>query len=191
MAIASVSYPAGVSEFEKSGLTPIPSEVVKPYRLKESPVQFECKVKEIVTLGEHGGAGHLIICDVLRIHIAENVIDEKGRIDPHKLDLVGRLGRAYYVRASGSALFTLHQDQEVIPIGFDALPLAIRQSKVLTGNDLGQLAGLLAFPTAEAIAAAKAAVTGLSEEALHQKAQALLAEERAEEALALLMAAGV
>lgn len=191
MAIASVSYPAGVSEFEKSGLTPIPSEVVKPYRLKESPVQFECKVKEIVTLGEHGGAGHLIICDVLRIHIDENVIDDKGRIDPHKLDLVGRLGRAYYVRASGSALFTLHQDQEVIPIGFDALPAAIRQSKILTGNDLGQLAGLLAFPTAEAIAAAKAAATGLSEEALHQKAQALLAEERAEEALALLMAGSV
>ena len=191
MALASVSYPPGVSEFEKSGLTPIPSDLVKPYRLKESPAQFECKVSQVITLGDKGGAGHLIICDVLRMHLADEVIDERGRIDPDKLDLVGRLGRAYYVRASGSALFTLHQDQERLALGFDQLPLAIRQSPILSGSDLAQLAGLYELPSAEAIAAFEAAnpqYKGLTTEARHQAAKTLLAEEQAEAAFCLLMA---
>jgi len=152
MAIASVSYPSDISEFDKSGLTPIASQFVKPARVKESPVQFECKVKEIITLGEHGGAGHLIICEVVCIHINENVIDERNRIDPNKLDLVGRLGRAYYVRASGNALFTVAQDQEIIALGFDKLPNHIKNSSVLTGNQIGLIAGLTKFPTEEEIA---------------------------------------
>lgn len=152
MAIASVSYPSDISEFDKSGLTPIASQFVKPARVKESPVQFECKVKEIITLGEHGGAGHLIICEVVCIHINENVIDDRNRIDPNKLDLVGRLGRAYYVRASGNALFTVAQDQEIIALGFDKLPNHIKNSSVLTGNQIGLIAGLYKFPTDEEIA---------------------------------------
>ena len=147
MALASISYPADVNEFEKSGLTPIASEVVKPARVKESPVQFECRVNEVQTLGEHGGAGHLIICEVLRIHIDENIIDERGRIDPHKADLVGRLGRAYYVRASGDALFTVVQDQETIGIGYDQMPQHILNSATLVGNEIAQLAGITAIPT--------------------------------------------
>jgi len=149
MALASVSYPAEISEFEKTGLTAIESEHVKPFRIKESPVQFECKVDEIITLGEHGGAGHLIICKVECIHIDEDVINERNRIDPHKLDLVGRLGRAYYVRASGDAIFDVYQPPAEIALGFDGLPHHIRESKVFTGNDIAQFAGQLQFPLSE------------------------------------------
>jgi flavin reductase (DIM6/NTAB) family NADH-FMN oxidoreductase RutF len=151
MTIASVNYAPGVSEFEKSGLTPIASETVKPFRVKESPVQFECKVKEVITLGDHGGAGHLVICEVQRIHVRESVIDDKNRIDPNKLDLVGRLGRAYYVRASGDALFTLFQEPEQVALGFDKLPESIRHSPYLSGNELASIASLTEFPSEEDI----------------------------------------
>lgn len=151
MAVASISYAPEVSEFVKSGLTPIDSVSVRPPRVKESPVQFECKVKDIITLGEHGGAGHLIICEVVQIHYDENIMDERGRIDPNKLDLVGRLGRNYYVRASGAALFGVNQDQETIGIGFDQLPAHIRNSNLLVGNELAQLAGLTQIPSMEAV----------------------------------------
>ncbi len=151
MAVASISYGAEVSEFVKSGLTPIDSVLVRPPRVKESPMQFECRVKDIITLGEHGGAGHLIICEVVQIHYDERIMDERGRIDPNKLDLVGRLGRNYYVRASGDALFTVHQDQETIGIGFDQLPLHILNSSILVGNELAQLAGLTQIPSREAV----------------------------------------
>jgi flavin reductase (DIM6/NTAB) family NADH-FMN oxidoreductase RutF len=149
MTIASVTYAPGVSEFEKSGLTPIPSDMVKAPRVKESPVQFECKVKEIITLGENGGAGHLVICEVLKLHIRESVIDANNRIDPNKIDLVGRLGRAYYVRASGDALFTLFQEPEQMALGFDKLPDSVRKSPSLSGNELACIASLTQFPTAE------------------------------------------
>jgi hypothetical protein len=151
MAFASVTFPTNISEFEKTGLTPIPSDLVKPFRVKESPAQMECRVKDIITLGEHGGAGHLIICDVLRMHIDENVIDDNNRIDPHKIDLMGRMGRAYYVRASGAAIHTIVQSVEEIGIGFDQLPESIRSSSILTGNNLGQLAGLTTLPEKEDI----------------------------------------
>ncbi len=149
MALASVSYPSEVSEFEKSGLTPVESDLVKPFRIKESPVQFECKVSEIIMLGEHGGAGHLIICKVLRLHIDENVVDDRNRIDPHKIDLVGRLGRAHYVRASGAAIFDIYQSPNDIALGFDNLPEHILNSKVFTGNDIAQFAGCTEFPLPE------------------------------------------
>jgi flavin reductase (DIM6/NTAB) family NADH-FMN oxidoreductase RutF len=155
MAIASIQYPSEVSEFEKAGLTPVPSDLVKPPRVKESPAQMECKVKEIITLGEQGGAGHLIICEVVRMHVAEEVIDDKGRIDPHKMDLMGRMGRAYYVRCSGPAVKTIVQPVMQLAVGFDALPQKVRDSHVLTANNLGQLAGLLALPTKEEVEASE------------------------------------
>ncbi len=147
MAVCSVEFPAGVSEFEQSGLTPIPSEVVRPPRVKESPAHLECKVRDIITLGEHGGAGHLIICEVVRLHISEEVVDERGRIDPHKIDLMGRLGRAYYVRASGDAVYTIVQPVTKMVIGYPSLPEHVRHSRVLTGNHIGLLAGLHEVPT--------------------------------------------
>ncbi|MEK7255533.1 MAG: flavin reductase family protein [Bacteroidota bacterium] len=153
MAVASAQFPKGINEFEKSGLTPIPADLVRPFRVKESPVQMECKVTDVITLGEQGGAGHLIICEMLRMHIAESVLDERGRIDPHKLDLVGRLGRSYYVRASGDAVFTVVQPIEKPCIGYDRLPDGIKFSPVFTGNNLGQLAGLQEVPNQEEVLA--------------------------------------
>lgn len=201
MAIASVSYPPEVSEFDKSGLTPIPSDLVKPFRIKESPVHFECKVKEIITLGEHGGAGHLIICDVLRLHIDENVLDGE-RIDPHKLDLVGRMGRAYYVRASGDAVFSVYQSPEKIALGFDQLPKSVRESEYLTGNEIAQLAGQYVLPTTAEInnlkekdTVVKTIVAKLEKTPkacvaeLHQYAKQLLVQEEAKKAFEVLLLA--
>jgi flavin reductase (DIM6/NTAB) family NADH-FMN oxidoreductase RutF len=149
MAVASVEYPQGVSEFEKIGLTPIPSDLVKPFRVKESPAHMECVVQEVVPLGEHGGAGHLIICKVLRMHISKSVIEGNNRINPHKMDLMGRMGRAYYVRASGEAIHTIVQSVTDIPVGFDGLPDELKLSPVLTGNQIGLLAGLKVLPKPE------------------------------------------
>lgn len=146
MALTSVQFDKGISEFEKAGLTPIPSDLVAPFRVKESPVHMECKVKDVITLGEHGGAGHLVICEIVRMHIDSNVVDERNRIDPHKIDLMGRMGRAYYVRASGAAVQTIVQSVLDIPLGYDGLPEEIRNSSVLTGNHLGRLGGLLEAP---------------------------------------------
>ena len=155
MAVTSVEFPSDINEFEKAGLTTIASEKVKPFRVKESPVQMECKVKEIITLGDHGGAGHLILCEVVMMHIAEHVVDDNNRINPHKLDLMGRLGRAYYVRASGDAIQTIVQSVTEITIGYDKLPQKIQSSSILRGNELGMLAGIKQIPDSSAIEAAK------------------------------------
>lgn len=151
MAVASAQFDKGVNEFEKSGLTPVPSDLVRPFRVGESPINMECKVTDIITLGDQGGAGHLIVCEMLRMHIREEVLDEKGRIMPDKLDLMGRLGRAYYVRASGNAIYTIAQAIEQPCIGFDNLPKSILESHVFSANNLGQLAGLYAVPTREEV----------------------------------------
>lgn len=151
MAVASVEFPNEVNEFEKTGLTPIASDLVKPPRVAESPAHMECKVKEIITLGEDGGAGHLIICEVVRMHVSKEVLGERNRIDPDKMDLMGRMGRAYYVRCSGPAIHTIVQEYLPVTIGFDQLPDHIKNSSVLTGNDLGKLAGQPTMPTAEEI----------------------------------------
>jgi len=155
VAVSSVEFPSEVSEFEKAGLTPIASELVKPFRVKESPVQMECKVRQIIPLGTGGGAGNLIVCEVLLMHIDEQILDENNRISPHKIDLMGRMGRAYYVRASGESIHTIYQPYLPVCIGFDQLPESIRNSKVLTGNNLGQLAGMAAAPDANAVLALK------------------------------------
>ena len=185
MAVTSVEFPSNINEFEKAGLTTIPSEKVKPFRVKESPVQMECKVKEIITLGDHGGAGHLILCEVVLMHIAEHVVDDNNRINPHKLDLMGRLGRAYYVRASGDAIQTIVQSVTEITIGFDKLPEKVKNSTILTGNELGMLSGIKEVPSEEAIVQAKAepAIAGLigttnETEALHSHVSELLKDPK-------------
>ena len=135
MTVASISYPSDVNEFDKAGLTPIASDLVKPFRIKEAPVQMECKVNDIISLGNTGGAGNLIICEVLRMHINEEILDENQQIDPHKIDLMGRMGRAFYCRASGDAVHKIYQNVTQIGIGADSLPLDVRFSEILTGND--------------------------------------------------------
>ncbi len=151
VSVCGAQFPKGINEFKKSGLTPIPSDLVRPFRVKESPINMECRVKDIITLGDEGGAGHLIICEMLRMHILEEVLDERGRINPHKIDLMGRLGRSYYVRASGAAVHTIVQPIESMCIGYDQLPEQILRSDIFTGNNLGQLAGLLEIPSKEEV----------------------------------------
>ena len=156
MTLTSVRCPKGVSEFEKAGLTPIASDLVRPFRVKESPAQMECKVERIIPLGTEGGAGHLMICTILRMHIDEQVLDAEGkRIDPQKMDLVGRLGKSYYTRAHGNAIFEIAQGEKPMIVGFDGLPESIRKSEVLTGNNIAQIAGLSELPTKEDILTVK------------------------------------
>jgi flavin reductase (DIM6/NTAB) family NADH-FMN oxidoreductase RutF len=145
MSIASAEYPHEVSEFDKSGLTPEDSSFVSPKMVQESPVNMECKVIDIIALGDKGGAGHLIICEVLAMHISEDVLDG-DRIDPHKIDLMGRMGRTFYVRASGNAISSIYQPVTDLPVGFDALPDCIRKNMFLTGNEIGMIAGLKELP---------------------------------------------
>lgn len=150
ISLASTEYADGVDEFLKSGLTPIASEVVKPFRVKESPVQFECKVTQIIPLGTEGGAGNLVLCEVVRIHIDESVLDKNGAIDQHKIDLVSRLGGNWYSR-SNQGLFEVPKPLSTLGIGVDAIPHFIKESKVFNGNDLGVLGNVEALPTEEEI----------------------------------------
>ncbi|PSL49578.1 flavin reductase (DIM6/NTAB) family NADH-FMN oxidoreductase RutF [Chitinophaga niastensis] len=144
--LASCEYPQGVNEFEKAGFTALPSEKVKPFRVKESPVQMECIVKQVIETGQQGGAGNLVICEPVMLHINENILNEHGKIDPHKIDLVARMGGDFYCRASGSAVFEVAKPNTKLGIGVDALPLSIRNSHILTGNNLGQLGNVNEVP---------------------------------------------
>lgn len=150
MSLASTEYPQGVNEFQKSGLTPLPSHNVKPYRVAESPVQLECKVTQILALGQEGGAGNLIICEVVKFHINEAVLDAKGLIDPEKIDLVARLGGNWYSRAK-EGLFEVEKPLATLGIGVDAIPQFVKDSVVFDGNDLGKLGNIEALPTEEEI----------------------------------------
>ncbi|MBS1781611.1 MAG: flavin reductase family protein [Bacteroidetes bacterium] len=144
--LASCEYPQGVNEFEKSGFTPIASDMVKPFRVKESPVNIECRVNEVIETGQEGGAGNLIICEVLCVHINEQILDEDGKINPHKIDLVARMGGDFYCRASGNAVFEVPKPNIQLGIGMDALPKDIRYSSILSGNNLGMLANSTFVP---------------------------------------------
>jgi len=144
--LSSCEYPKGVDEFVKAGFTPVKSDIVKPFRVKESPAQLECKVLQVIETGKEGGAANLIICEVLCMHINDEVLDEQGRIDPHKIDLVARMGADYYCRASGGAVFEVHKPNLELGVGVDALPEHIRHSKVLTGNNLGTLGNCTVIP---------------------------------------------
>ncbi|MFT6845119.1 MAG: flavin reductase (DIM6/NTAB) family NADH-FMN oxidoreductase RutF [Flavobacteriales bacterium] len=144
--LASTEYAEGVNEFEKAGLTPIASDLVKPFRVKESPVQLECIVKEVIELGTEGGAGNLVISEIVKIHVSEAVLDENGKIDPTKIDLVGRMGGNYYARAHGSALFEVTKPLTTLGVGVDAIPADIKNSHFLSGNDLGQLGNVQQLP---------------------------------------------
>ena len=146
MSLASSPYPAGESEFVKSGLTPIPSDLVKPFRVKESPVQFECKVNQVIELGTEGGAGNLIICEVVKFHIDESYLDENQLINQQKIDLVARMGGNWYCRANEHAMFELEKPITTCGVGYDQLPQDFLQSDVLSKNLLARLAGIEEIP---------------------------------------------
>jgi flavin reductase (DIM6/NTAB) family NADH-FMN oxidoreductase RutF len=149
--LASTEYPKGVDEFVKAGLTKEPSERVKPFRVKESPVQIECKVRQVIETGDGGGAANLVICEVLIMHVSEDILDKDGMIDQQKISLVGRLGGNYYVKGFGNSLFEVEKPLANIGIGIDALPEKIKLSKYLSGNDLGKLGNLESEPTLKQI----------------------------------------
>ena len=148
VSLSSTEYPKGINEFVKAGFDMVESDEVQPFRLKQSPAQFECKVIEVVSLGENGGAGNLVICEVIKTHISSQVLDDKGRIDPYKMDLVARAGGNYYSRAK-SGFFEIPKPISSMGIGVDALPKAVIESSIFTGNDLGKLANITNLPSSE------------------------------------------
>lgn len=198
MSLASSPYAPGVDEFKKAGFTPLASEKVAPLRVAEAPVQFECKVNQIIELGQEGGAGNLIICEVVQMHIQEELLNENGLIDQHKIDLVARMGGDWYCRANTHAMFEIKKPITTCGIGYDALPLDIKSSQLLSANDLGQLAGIEELPNETDVNEYK--LLELStlflelehdanalEQALHQKAHELLAQNQLEEAWLTLL----
>jgi flavin reductase (DIM6/NTAB) family NADH-FMN oxidoreductase RutF len=188
MSLTSSPYAKGVDEFVKAGFTKLPSEKVKPFRVAESPVQLECKVLEVKELGDTGGAGNLIICEVVKLHISEEMLDEKGIIDQRKIDLVARMGGNWYCRAHGDALFEVQKPLTTLGLGVDALPPAIRNSKVLTGNDLGQLGNLEQAPTEEETESYKKNHKPIADEiAFHQEIKALIAKGTIKEAWMMML----
>ncbi|MFE3867258.1 flavin reductase family protein [Flavobacterium sp. LS2P90] len=192
--LASTEYAEGVNEFLKSGFTTIPSEVVKPFRVKESPVQFECKVTQIIPLGTEGGAGNLILCEVLRIHIDERILDENGAIDQYKIDLVSRLGGNWYSR-SNQGLFEVPKPLTTLGIGVDAIPDFIKESVIFDGNDLGMLGNIEALPTLEEVSifvkqnfAVKGVLSSDDQEKVHIEAKKYLNEKDVLSAWKVLLA---
>ncbi len=146
MSLSSTEYDKGVNEFVKAGLTEVPSEKVKPPRVGESPAAFECKVKEVINLGTEGGAGNLIVCEIVLAHFKEGIFDQAGKINPYKLDAVARMGGNWYCRAQGESLFEIPKPLREKGIGIDQMPEAIKNSEVLTGNHLGRLGNVAKLP---------------------------------------------
>lgn len=196
--LSSTAYPRGVNEFVKAGFTAVPSHKVRPPRVAESPVAFECTVEQVVPLGQDRGAGNLVICRVVMMHAREEYLDS-GLPDVPRLDLVGRMGGNWYARASGQALFEVAKPLQSLGIGVDQLPAAVRHSRILTGNELGKLGNLPHLPSDQAVAAARLQPEAAAlyqqyagqprqlEEAIHRLAQAYLEAGKNEEALALLL----
>ncbi|MBC8883511.1 flavin reductase family protein [Flavobacterium piscinae] len=194
MSLSSTEYADGVNEFLKSGLTMLPSEIIKPFRVAESPVQFECKVNQIISLGTEGGAGNLIICEVVKLHIDESILDEKGNIDQHKIDLVSRMGANWYSR-SNQGLFEIPKPLATLGIGVDQIPDFIKESPVFNGNDLGMLGNVESLPSTEDITIfvneniqVKGVLSSADEMKVQQKAKEFLNKQDALSAWKVLLA---
>lgn len=198
VSLSSTEYPRGTNEFVKSGLTEELSLTIRPPRVKESPVQFECKVNQVIPLGNEGGAGNLVICEVKLFHVHMDVLNALGKIDQEKIDLVARLGGDWYARAHGNALFEVPKPLTTLGMGVDQLPENIRNSLVLTGNDLGMLGNTEVLPDSESIEvyirmhkALKEvlAITDIDkrQKALHEMAHTLLLNKEVQSAWKVLL----
>lgn len=194
MSLSSTEYADGVNEFDKSGLTMLKSDVVKPFRVAESPVQFECKVNDIIPLGTEGGAGNLVICEVLKIHVSESILNENGAIDQQKIDLVSRLGGNWYSRAI-DGLFEVEKPLTTLGIGVDNIPDFIKESTYFDGNDLGKLGNVEAIPNEEEITifvneniTVKGVLSSDDEGKKHQKAKEYLDKNEVMSAWKVLLA---
>lgn len=193
VSLSSTEYAKGINEFTKAGFTELASDIVKPPRVAQAPVQLECKVNEVISLGNEGGAGNLVICEVVKLHIKEEILDEDGNIDPFKIDTVSRLGGNWYSRAK-AGLFEVPKPLTTLGIGVDSLPKEIRLSKVLTGNDLGMLGNVENFPNSEEINTfinaseeLKKIIASNNSETIHKKAKEFLYEGKVEEAWKILL----
>lgn len=171
MSLASTAYDKGVNEFIKAGFTQVPSTMIRPPRVGESPVAMECKVTQIVELASTPGAGNLIFAQVELIHIQKQYLDANGQLDTRQLDLVGRMGGNWYTRSSGDSLFEIPKPLRTKGIGVDRLPTSAQQSTVLTGNDLGRLGNTEQLPTAKEIAMVR----------MHPEVQAILKKSKVTE----------
>jgi flavin reductase (DIM6/NTAB) family NADH-FMN oxidoreductase RutF len=194
VSLSSTEYGDGVNEFEKAGFTQIPSLLVKPFRVAESPVQMECKVNEIIALGTEGGAGNLIICEIIKIHIDEKVLDDEGKIDQNKIDLVSRLGNNWYSR-SKLGLFEVEKPLTTLGIGVDNIPNLIKENPVFDGNDLGKLGNIENLPTKEEINifvaenfGVKAILSSDDDNKIYNKAKEFLNNNDAQSAWKVLLA---
>ncbi len=188
--LASTEYPKGVNEFIKAGFTQVPSTVVKPPRVGESPVAFECKVLQVIKTGDQGAAGNLVICEIMLAHVKDEVLDAEGKIDPFKLDAVARMGGDWYCRANGDSLFKVPKPLDKIAIGIDQLPEQIRNSKILTGNDLGMLANIERIPVTNIeLSIEELSAVKYGTDAAHKLAQRYLKSGRIEDAWNLLLKA--
>jgi len=154
MNVAAAPWDKGISEFDKAGFTAVKSDLVKPFRVKESPVQIECRVIEIKEMGTGGGAGNIVICQVEKLHIDEAILNDEGKIDQHKINLVGRLGGSWYSRSNTPSLFELKQPMQAT-IGYDALPVSLKESTIVSANVLGKISSLLEWPKEAQIEKAK------------------------------------
>lgn len=189
MSLSSTAYPKGVNEFKKSGLTMLASEEVKPFRVAESPVQFECKIIDIIYTGKKGGAGNLVICEVIKLHINKNVLTKKGTIDHYKIDLVARAGGDYYSRTR-EGYFEIPKPISTLGIGVDSIPEKIRNSTILTGNNLGMLGNIEKLPTSDIVnnfAKENPKFAKISEEEKHTFAQQFLKNNDVESAWKVLL----
>lgn len=199
MSLASSPFAPNVNEFEKAGFTALKSDLIQPKRVAESPVQFECKVVEVKELGNRGGAGNLIFCEVVKIHINEAVLNDAGMIDQHKIDLVSRMGGNWYCRADEKSMFEITKPIATIGVGYDQIPADIKESTILTANNLGQLGGIEELPNetevneykllelSDLFVSLEDDATKLEAE-LHEKAQELLAENELKKAWMTLLA---
>jgi flavin reductase (DIM6/NTAB) family NADH-FMN oxidoreductase RutF len=187
MSLASTEYGQGINEFVKAGFTQVKSQKVTPPIVGEAPVSFECKVTKVIETGTEGGAGNLIICKVLLMHIKEEILGTDGKIDPQKIDLVARMGANWYCRASGEAVFEIKKPIRNKGIGIDQLPESIRNSTVLTGNSLAQLANVEAIPSTDLLKNIELGTIEISKENFHQVAQEFLNKREVNKAWKVLL----
>lgn len=200
MSLASAEFERGVNEFEKAGFTALASQKVRPPRVAESPAAFECVVRQLIPTGNQPGAGSVVFCEIVAAHVQDSIFDAAGAINPHQIDLISRMGGDWYCRAQGDALFEVARPK--VGIGIDQLPASIRNSAILTGNDLGKLGSFPSLPDADAVSAYKESgvLNDLIEEArfgcqylpdlLHLRAKQLLADNKVNEAWLTLLQQG-
>ena len=181
VSLSSCEFDAKTNEFEKAGFTEVKSDLITPSRIKESPINFECKVTDIITLGDEGGAGSLVLCEVLKMHIEEDILDDNNAIDPLKLNIVSRLGSDWYGKTTKESLYKITKPISRLGMGIDKLPEEIRNSEILTGNELAILA------SAESIPAKTVSENSFTVSEKHEKAKQLLLEGNSEEAWQILL----